>query len=471
MDDNGRWDSVTTFGDAVAFLERGINYEKSRDWRYDSTYFNLDRIRELLTAIGNPHERLAVIHVAGTKGKGTTGGAAAHILTCMGHRVGLLTSPHLVTARERMRVDGEMIPEADFTCLVRTLQPYVEHHRSRQARREHKAPTYFEIMTAMAFRHFAQQSVDWAVVEVGLGGRLDSTNVVRPRCCVITAIGMEHTDKLGETPEAIATEKAGIIKPAVPVVLGSQPYAGALATLQRIADEQRCRVWQVGREVRFELGSTLAAPAGEPQAPVGQRFSLATPSQTYVDLFTPLLGAHQLGNLAAAVAAVELATGQAPPRAKLAQALAQFTIPGRLELVARAPAVLIDVAHTVESVQALLSAIAAHFPGRSLHIVFGCSEGKNLRGMLALFAGRCASFTATQSKLPRAMPAEEITAVARECEPAPPEAIRLGADPWEAFQQASSMARPEDVVCTTGSFYTAGEIRAGWEARAGRSQQ
>jgi dihydrofolate synthase/folylpolyglutamate synthase len=456
---------IASFQEALAFLDKGIDYEKTRTWKYDRKWLNLARVEQLLQAIGNPHLRLRVIHVAGTKGKGTTAGAAANCMTRCGRRAALLTSPHLVTPCERVRVDGRMISEADFTRIVGTLQPYVELKRREEANLEHKAPTYFEMMTALAFKHFEEQAVDWAVVEVGLGGRLDSTNVVRPQCCVVTAIGLEHTDKLGDTVEAIAGEKAGIFKQGVPVVLGVQHYPAVLETLRRAADEQGCPRWEVGRELRIVHSRHLSAPADDPQAPVGRRFTLATPSHTYEDLSTPLLGAHQVENLAAAVGAVELAARQAGEEldpAHIGAAVAEFSVPGRLELLSRSPALVLDVAHTVESVRAVLVAVAEHFPRRSLHVVFGCSQGKNLEGMLRELKGRCVSFVSTQANLPRAIPAADVEEAARKCEVAPAAAIGTVVDPWQALQDVLSRAAPEDVVCVTGSFYTAGQIRARW---------
>jgi len=456
---------VGSFEEAVAFLEQGIDYEKTRHWQYDTRWLKLDRVRDFLAAMDNPHLRYRVIHVAGTKGKGTTAGAAARCLTGCGARTGLLTSPHLVTVRERVRMDGRMIGEAEFTRIVRMIQPYVERKRRQDTPQGHETPTYFEMLTVLAFEHFAETDADWAVVEVGLGGRLDSTNVVRPSCCVITAIGMDHIDKLGDTPEAIAGEKAGILKDGVPLVLGAQPYPAARDALRRAAAEHECPIWEVGRDLVVGWKEPLVAPASSPEAPVGWRFGLETPRHSYADLRTPLVGEHQLANLAAAVGAVELATEGADLEldpARVAAALAEFTAPGRVELLQRSPGLVLDVAHTVESVQALLAACETHLPGRALHVVFGCSADKNVRGMLGLLRGRCASFTAVQAGLPRALPAEQVVEVARAYQVAPEGEIRLIRDAWDAARDALARARPEDVVCATGSFYTAGEIRARW---------
>jgi dihydrofolate synthase/folylpolyglutamate synthase len=460
---------IATFADAVRFLEEGINYERTRRWAYNTRYLNLSRVEGLLDALGNPHRRYRVLHVAGTKGKGSTAGAAAHLLTCAGRRTGLITSPHLVTHRERIRIDGQMIGERDFVLGVRRMQPYVEARRVHQAAAD-RAPTYFEMLTVLGFLHFAEQQADWAVVEVGLGGRLDSTNVVTPDCCVITTIGFDHTDKLGDTAEAIATEKGGIIKPGVPVVLGTQQYDGALSTLRRIADERSCPRREVGRELTVTARVPLRAPKEQPDAPVGWRFTLKTPAAEYADLTTPLLGAHQLGNLAAAVGAVEVCAeraGFALGQDAVRRAVAEFRMPARVEVLQRGPAFILDVAHTVESVQALLDTLEAHFPGRAVHVVFGCSDDKDTAGMLGVLKPRCISFTATQARdMPRALAAEEVAAVARELgfEQAVPGGVRVTADVLEAVDAALSAAQPDEVVVLTGSFFTAGQVRQVWSS-------
>ncbi len=459
---------IATYEDAVRFLEEGINYERTRRWAYNTRYLNLGRMEGLLHALGDPHRRYRVLHVAGTKGKGSTAGAAAHLLTRAGMRTGLITSPHLVTHRERIRIDGQMIDPRPFVLGVRRMQPYVAARRVHEAAAD-RAPTYFEMLTALGFEHFAQQQVDWAVVEVGLGGRLDSTNVVSPDCCVVTTIGFDHMDKLGETAEAIAGEKGGIIKPGVPVVLGRQQYPDALAALRRIADERGCPRREVGRELTITAREPLSAPKEQPDAPIGWRFTLKTPAAEYADLTTPLLGAHQLDNLAAAIGAVEMAAERAGfglTEDVVRQAVAEFSVPARVEVMQRGPAFILDVAHTVESVRALLDTLEAHFPGRAVRVVFGCSADKDVPGLLGALRGRCTAFTATQaSDMPRALPAEEVAAAARELgfEEAVPGGIRVTPSVVEAVETALSDAHPDEVVVLTGSFFTAGEVRNHWE--------
>lgn len=457
---------IRTYEQAFAYLEKGIDYEKTRAWQYNGQWLKVERVVRLLEAMGNPHRRYNVIHVAGTKGKGSTAGAAAHLLTCSGHKTGLVTSPHLVTARERVRIDGRLIPETDFAAIVESMRPYIDERRRAEEAGTHRAPTYFEMLTALSFEYFAREKVDWAVVEVGLGGRLDSTNVVSPACCVVTAIGLDHTDKLGATPDLIAGEKAGIFKPGVPVLIGRQRYPEALEVLRSRADERRCPRTEVGIDLRITNKVALSAPADRAEARVGWRFSLETPSHTWHNLYTPLLGEHQLDNLAAAIGSTELALARAgeefDPEA-VPRAIDGFQVNGRLEVVQRRPAVVLDVAHTVESVQALLDALDAHFPGRPVHMVFGCSRDKNLEGMMAILGGRCRTLIATEAKLPRALAAEEVARAAREGSAAGQ--VETVGDSVAAMDRAMQIAQPADVVCAAGSFFTTGEIRAAWRAR------
>jgi dihydrofolate synthase / folylpolyglutamate synthase len=456
---------LTSYEDAVAFLDASINYERTTHWVYNGRWLNLERVVNMLDAIGNPQRKLRIIHVAGTKGKGTTAGAIAQCLTALGFRTGLLTSPHLITPRERVRVDGEMICREDFTRMIEGLRPHIAGRRAEESHESQRAPTYFETMTAMALGYFADRQADWAVVEVGLGGRYDSTNVVEPTCCVITSIGHDHMDKLGETPALIAAEKAGIIKLGVPVVIGAQPYLEALQTLREAVDRNGCRSIELGRDICIPQSAPLLAPVDRCDAPTGWQFTLTTPQGEYADLTTPLLGEHQLDNLATAVGAVELALGTVgalPDRIRIADALADYRCPARIEVLQRRPALVLDVAHTVESIAALTSAIETHMPGRRLHMIFGCSQDKDLGGMMELLRERCATFTAVRASIRKAMPVHHILAVAYACQVAPRGGIRAMDTPWEAVEVKLGEADPTDVVCATGSFFPAGEIRERW---------
>jgi len=453
-------DHFGSFQEAVGFLEGMVNYEKRTRWKYTDASFDLRRTRDLLAQMGNPHDALRIVHVAGTKGKGTTSALVASMLQAGGLRAGLHTSPHLVSVCERMRVDGTPIPEGQFQQLLGEVRDYV--HRKRTESRN-DAPTYFELTAALAMLHFRRQNVDWAVIEVGLGGRLDSTNVVSPRCAVITPIGFDHMDKLGDTLAKIAGEKAGILKPGVPLVLAAQRYPEALRALRQAAERQGCPRWEVGREVVISGARALAAPLSEPDAPVGWAFDVAAPSRRYEGLNIGLLGAHQVENCATAIGAVEILrqAGELelePDAVRTGAAHCRW--PARVELLARAPALILDAAHTVESVQALVEALATHFPSRAVSFVFGCSADKNAERMLTLMAPNCVRLVATRSESPRAVPAGEIARLAAGAGIARVDCVESGP---QAVARALGEAGPDEVVCVTGSFFLAGEVREAWE--------
>jgi dihydrofolate synthase/folylpolyglutamate synthase len=451
--------SFQSFQEAVDFLEKAIDYEKRTAVKYTDKNFNIGRTEALLEYLGNPHRAFPLIHVAGTKGKGTTAALLESCLRKAGFRTGLHTSPHLVSVCERMLVNGAPATEDEFCRLLSIVRDYVTEKRYKA---RDTAPTYFEITTSLSFKHFQQKGVEWAVIETGLGGRLDSTNVVLPECAVITAIGFDHMDKLGDTIEKIAGEKAGIFKTGVPVVLASQTYPAALEVLRRVAEDRNCPRWEVGREVKVLRKKVIAASPDDAQAQAGWKFDIQTPVRTYRDLFCPLLGAHQVQNCATAVAVLDMLAERGrlniAPQA-VRDGLASCRWPARVELLRRAPPFILDAAHTVESVQALLEALDAHFPARPVRFVFGCSHDKNWRAMLKLLAPRAATLFTTQSKSPRATDSAELAAVARELGMASARSI---ASPVEAVREALSAAQRTDVVCVTGSFFVAGEVRKAW---------
>jgi len=444
-----------SFQEARDFLEKAINYERRVSVKYTDKNFNLRRMEELLAELGNPHHKLRIIHIAGTKGKGTTAAVIESCLRRAGFHTGLHTSPHLVTVCERMLVDGQAASKEEFCALLAKVRRYVEQRRQPDATH---APSYFEITTALSFQHFAERGVDWAVIETGLGGRLDSTNVVAPECTVITTIALDHMDKLGDTVDKIAGEKAGIFKRGVPVVLGSQRYGEALPVLRQRAEALDCPRWEVGREVTITHMEPRRATLDEPEAPVGWRFGLRTPAREYEDLSCALLGAHQVQNCATAVAALEVLRERGAlditPEA-VREGIAACRWPARVELLQRRPALILDAAHTLDSLNATLDAIETHFPGRPIKVVFGCSEDKDWRGMLSALAARCRDLIVTQADSPRAAEAAMLAEAARE---AGIERVQAVTPPPEAVRCALAQAGQDDVVCVTGSFFVAGEV-------------
>jgi dihydrofolate synthase/folylpolyglutamate synthase len=489
----------------------------------------LQRMQRLLEELGSPEERQPVIHVAGTKGKGSTAAMIAAALTSAGYRTGLFTSPHLERIEERIQIDGQCIEAEEFDSLLEQVRPAVERmdhegelaarkgetgddekggrgdtetRRGREERDDETSPrlpitaspllllatpTFFEIITAMAFLHFAQQKVDAAVMEVGLGGRLDATNVCRPVVSVITSISFDHMQQLGNTLAAIAGEKAGIIKPGVPVVSGV------------IEPEPRDVIRQVGRErgapliergtdfdFTYEPPRHLVREAGRGRLEFRRVASSAAkthqadsggsrgtrPHPTPYSLSLP--GKHQAANAATALAAIDVlrTAGWQIPDTAVATALGGMTWPARVEVVARRPAVVLDAAHNVASVEALVETLLESFTVARRHLIFGTTQDKDVRGMLEVLLGNALTpgpspkgrgepffqhvyFTRYRGST-RAVPPEELQRLAEE----------LTGRRWPIFDDSSAAwsaarraAGPDDMICITGSFFLAAEMR------------
>lgn len=425
------------FQDALAYLDQFVNYEQTTPPSYEPT-FRLPRMRRLLDALRHPERRWPAIHVAGTKGKGSTCALAASMLHAQGYRVGLYTSPHLVSVRERIQLNGQGVSEAELVEAVEALRPAVATLPA--------PPTFFEIYTAMAFWLFARWHVDLAVVEVGLGGRLDATNVVEPVVSVITPISFDHTELLGTTLAAIAAEKAGIIKSGRPVVVAPQPPE-ALAVIRAAARAAGAPCLEVARQVSAEV---LAASLE------GQQVVIQTPSRRYPTLTLPLLGHHQVINLATAVAALEALPPPWPvtPEA-VVEGAARVQWPGRLQVLERRPWLLLDGAQNAASAEVLAEAVRTLWPDQRSHLVLGMSVQKDVEGMAAALAPLSpASVIATQAQVPRALPADQLAARLRPWFPA----VELAASVEAAVARASDQAAAEDVIVVTGSFFVLGEL-------------
>jgi dihydrofolate synthase/folylpolyglutamate synthase len=410
-----------TYDEALAFWYGRINYEVRAAQPAD---LKLERMRALLRRLGDPHERVRLVHVTGTKGKGSTCALLDSVLRAAGYRVGLFTSPHLSHVEERVRVNGAPIPRAELAALMSEIAGAV---REMDAEVQFPPPTFFEIVTALGFLHFARRRCELALIEVGLGGRFDSTNVCNPLVSVITTVGFDHVAQLGSTLEAIAFQKAGIIKRRVPVVCGvSQPEARAV----------------VGRVAR-ELGAPVFAPNAAPLPPVALR------------------GPHQRANAAVALAVVDRlrASGLTISEAAVARGFASVDWPARVELVARDPHVVLDSAHNVPSAEALVATLRECWPvpGKK-RLVFAVSNDKQFAEMLALFSGYFDHFHLTKyGNNPRCVPpdklAEALAAVA------PGAKFSTHATAPEALAAARSASAPGDLVCAAGSVFLAGELR------------
>src|SRR5262245_14906717 len=408
-----------TYDEALAFWYGRINYEVRAAKPGD---LKLERMRALLKLLGDPHDRIRLVHVTGTKGKGSTCAMIASILRAAGYRVGLFTSPHLEHVEERIQVDGIPISHAELAARMDEVAGAVGAPDS------HGAPiTFFEIGTALGFLHFCYRRCDIAVIEVGLGGRFDSTNVCTPLVSVLTNVGFDHTAQLGKTLEEIAYQKAGIIKRRVPVVSGVT-QDGPREVIRRVAAEVNAPLWEVSRDAKR-----------------------STPA---------LLGAHQVANAAVAVATIDRLrdTGMPIPDSAIDRGLAIVRWPARIEPVFEPPVVILDTAQHVPSVEALVVTLRESFPvpGRKA-VVFAVSADKNYAEMLRVLAGYFDHFHLTRYGNPRCVPPEKLAAVLAEVAPGKPFTTHLTAA--AAWAAARSAAGENDLLCITGSVFLAGELR------------
>ncbi|HEY5312158.1 MAG TPA: Mur ligase family protein, partial [Pirellulales bacterium] len=297
--------STTNYDAALAFLWQRIDYERAMHVSYGERAYKLDRMRELLARLGDPQSRLPIVHVAGTKGKGSTAAMTAAVLTAAGYRTGLYSSPHLHTIEERLAVDGQNCSRADFAQWLERLRPIVESMDAAAARLPGECgPTYFELTTALALLYFADQRVDAAVLEVGMGGRLDSTNVCLPLVSVITSISFDHTKQLGSTLAAIAGEKAGIIKPGIPIVSGVVPDEPR-EVIETVSLAAGSLLVQLGRDFDFAYHPPIDCDRNEQPACFDYRYAAGPAGRHWNDIELSLLGRHQAANAAVALAALE----------------------------------------------------------------------------------------------------------------------------------------------------------------------
>ncbi len=426
---------------AGAWLEGLINIEKRPDWPY--ARLGLEPVRRLLARLGHPQRGLEVVHLAGSKGKGSTALLAESVLVAAGERVGTYTSPHLERWTERVRLDGGEIAEARLAAAVEAVRPHVEELRSEDPG---SAPTFFDALTAAALVCFRAAGVRRVILEVGLGGRLDSTNVVTPRVTGITSIELEHTDKLGGTLAAIAGEKAGILKPGVPAVVGLLPDE-ALEVVEARAREVGAPLAVAGRDFAFEVHDAGGA----------SRLRLAD-GAIALDVELPLLGTHQGGNAALAVACLRRAGGldDGALAAAAKRGLAQARLPGRVERVGSSPLRIVDSAHTEASARSLARVLGA-IPRRRTHLVLSVSAGKHLAEILDALLPLASEVSVTRAEPTRSLAPDEVAAAVRRRSPELP--LRVVPNPHLALRAACAGLGEGDCVCATGSVYLAGIAR------------
>ena len=404
--------------------------------------YDLTRMEALLGRLGSPQNQVPAVHIAGTKGKGSTAALCDSALHAAGLSTGFYSSPHLHTYRERIRRDSEPISQEGFAALVEGLWPLHEELKSDSV----VGPlTLFEFLTGMAFQCFAQDRTDVQVIEVGLGGRLDATNVLDAGVCVISSISLDHMAILGNTIGEIAAEKAGIIKPGATVVIAPQA-SEALSPILAACQEKEAAPILVGRDVTWEEGRTGTD---------GQRFKVRGRNGEY-DLYMPLLGAHQLENATLAVAALEAFGSQGIDVSAKAMEVGFENVswPCRMEVLSRSPLLVADGAHNVYSIESLLKSLPDYLAYDRLILVVGFSRDKNVEGMARALGEKADIIVATASRHPRSMQAVEVAGLFPETgKPV------LASTPADALRLAMEVAGKKDLVLATGSLFLAAEVR------------
>jgi dihydrofolate synthase/folylpolyglutamate synthase len=463
--------------EAEARLLNRINYERADIMPYCGQGIKLARMVELLERLGNPQQRLKIVHVAGTKGKGSASATIASALSAAGMRTGLFTSPHLDAIEERIVFDGNPCSAAEFVKLVAELWPHVLAMDEAAAQQGGSGPTYFEITTAMALLHFAQVQAHAAVLEVGLGGRLDSTNVCQPVVTAITSISFDHTKQLGNTLTEIAREKAGIIKPGIPIVSGVTESEPARVIRSRAA-ELSAPLIELERDFDYRYHSpdsnhqaaancdvTHAARADRGQ--IDFHWQRTAEREIWPAVELNLLGEHQGRNAAVALAVLcELRrAGWNLPEAAIRQGIRTTVLAARMEVVSRRPTVIVDTAHNVASIRAFVATLQSCFPPIRRTFLFGTTKDKDAAGMLAELLPACDEIVFTRYlNNPRGVPPQElhelataILATSSNEKLAP--TCHCFERPEEAWAWVQSRTTAEQLIGITGSFFFAAEMR------------
>jgi len=455
-----RVDIETAYQGALDYLYSFVDYSLTRAFQFTPEKFDLTRMYRLVERLGNPEKSYPVLHVAGTKGKGSVSALCASGLRAAGYRVGLYTSPHLQDYAERIQVDGQPISHGELVELVEEIKPIVT---------EIPELTTFELTTALAFLYFARQGVNAAVIEVGLGGRLDATNGVDPAVAVITTLSYDHMNVLGETLTKIAGEKAGIIKTWKPVVSSPQKDE-ALQVIQQASSERNAPLTLVGEDILFAPishsldGQSMYIWPAEEQERVNTFIESTSPHgwEPY-RLTVPLLGYHQMENTATAYTALVVArqTGLAISDEDIQRGFANVVWPARFEVLRRQPPVIVDSAHNQDSALKLRLALDDYFPAVPVVLLFGASEDKDIRGIFRELLPRVRQVIATQSIHPRAMEAEKIVALAHQFGRPAQAVLPLEA----ALERAIELAGKDAAVVATGSLFVAAAVRQAWQGR------
>ncbi|MBW8035497.1 MAG: bifunctional folylpolyglutamate synthase/dihydrofolate synthase [Planctomycetes bacterium] len=436
-----------TYNSAMRYLFDKTDYEKQQKLRYNVTTFDLDRMNSLLKNLGNPHKKIATVHIAGTKGKGSTATMLAKMIEANGYNVGLYTSPHVTTLHERIAINSKMISEKQMLGLMNRMHTVIEKFA-----RKNDVPTFFEIITALAFLHFKDTNVDIAIIETGLGGRLDSTNVIEPFLVGITSISIDHQNLLGNTIDLIAAEKAGVIKKGIPVITVPQDPT-AMKVLKHHALSVDAPLSVTGLDIDFSSRFESSREEGP-----HTRICLTTPNSRFEHLRVPLPGEHQAVNCGLALAMLDKlkVQGYEIDDDKAADGLSEVNLIGRMEIISNDPRVIVDTAHNAASIHALIHAIGQHVPYDSMVIIFGCNSDKDVRGMLEQLQYGADKVVFTRSNSPKAMYPENLAEIYTDvCGKMYQTAMTLR----EAVRIAKNAVSREDLICITGSFYLVGQAK------------
>lgn len=442
-----------TCADALQFLDSFINYERVSP-QIDEGTFRLERVIWLLKQLGDPYQKFSSIHIAGTKGKGSTAAMVAGILNAAGFRTGLYTSPHLVDLRERIQISGTQIPEVRLAQLVEMIRPLAERYQTEKES-EWGVLTWFEVFTTLAFLFFAGERVDFAVLETGLGGRFDATNVVQPKVCGITSISLDHTAILGGDLASIAREKAGIIKEGVSVVSSPQ-LPQVMEVLQKIAIEKKAPFYEVGNQIRLE------GKIQRDRQRRKQSFQAIGRLGSYGPLTISLLGDYQVSNALTAIGIVECLKeknrGQPPisgdsiPAQAIADGLARAQWPGRLQVLRERPLVVVDGAQNKASAAALAQALPEWFQYDRLLLIIGISKDKDQQGILSELSRIAHQVIVTRADHPRATSVDHLASMVD-----PKKLIGKFSHADQALQKAQRMVSSGDLILVTGSLFLVGE--------------
>jgi len=435
---------------ATNYIESLTDYEKSSAVVYNATNYDLRRVEILLSALGNPHRGRRTIHIAGTKGKGSTSAMIASILSCAGYCSGLFTSPHLYSWQERIAVNGRPVSQRDFARLVTAIKPHVQAVNKEE---RFGRLTTFEALVAMAFLYFREKAAVFQVLETGMGGRLDATNIVGPGICIITSISLDHTQVLGNTLAEIAGEKAGIIKHGCTVISAPQPPE-ADAVIKERCRLLNARLIRVGRDVTWSHISSDSQ---------GQSFSVKGILKQY-GLIIPLLGDYQMENACLAIAAIEALQQQGVSIncTEIANGLSRVKWPARLQILNRFPLLIIDGAHNVYSINRLIESIRKYFSYRKVYVIFGSSRDKDIEGMAKELCGFADNVILTSSIHPRAASTDYLEQIFA--------ASGITVDKKQDASQSLAVALAEtgkdDLILATGSLFLAADIQKAFKKSA-----